>query len=261
MGKFDGILLATDWDGTVYYDGKIPERNIEAVNYFKANGGKFTVCSGRYFNFLKDFQDQISSNTYTVCYNGALIIDIEKDDVLYRGFCDEHLESIIESLLNLNLGYRSINFYDTEHPTPIEYSIDECREHLKELCSKNIYKVLLKADSAEDALFGMHAVNELNLHDYIAVRSWNISLEILKKENAKGAALKRIAAAIGAKLIVAVGDYENDIDMLSAADIGYAVENACDTLKSVADRTTSHAKDGALADVIADIEQTLTQMQ
>ena len=59
MGKFDGILLATDWDGTFFYEGSLLEENIKALHYFEKNGGKFTVCSGRYSDFLKGFMDKV----------------------------------------------------------------------------------------------------------------------------------------------------------------------------------------------------------
>jgi hydroxymethylpyrimidine pyrophosphatase-like HAD family hydrolase len=47
--------------------------------------------------------------------------------------------------------------------------------------------------------------------------------------------------------------------MLLAADIGYAVENASDEVKAAADRITVHAKDAALARIIEDIDQMLTE--
>ena len=49
-----------------------------------------------------------------------------------------------------------------------------------EIRKKNIYKVLLRADTPENAEIGVKAANEIDLRDYIAVRSWNRSLEILK---------------------------------------------------------------------------------
>ena len=43
--------------------------------------------------------------------------------------------------------------------------------------------------------------------------------------------------------------------MIEDADIGYAVENACDALKAVADRITVNVRDSAIAAVIEDIER------
>ena len=48
MGKFDGILLCSDWDGTLFDGTSIPENNVEAIRYFQRNGGTFTLSSGRY---------------------------------------------------------------------------------------------------------------------------------------------------------------------------------------------------------------------
>ena len=57
----------------------------------------------------------------------------------------------------------------------------------------------------------------------------------------------------GAHTLICVGDFENDIDMVRDADIGYAVENAVDELKAVADRITVNVNDGAIAKIIEDI--------
>ena len=47
MGKFDGILLCSDWDGTLSDSGNIPKANIDAIRYFQREGGLFTFASGR----------------------------------------------------------------------------------------------------------------------------------------------------------------------------------------------------------------------
>ena len=39
MGKFDGMLLASDFDGTLYYNGNISEENLKDIKYFQDNGG------------------------------------------------------------------------------------------------------------------------------------------------------------------------------------------------------------------------------
>ena len=39
MGKFDGLLLASDFDDTLYgLNLRIPERNLEAIRYFIREG-------------------------------------------------------------------------------------------------------------------------------------------------------------------------------------------------------------------------------
>ena len=43
MGIFDGILILSDFDGTFAGEGgRIVDRNISAIEYFRANGGHFS---------------------------------------------------------------------------------------------------------------------------------------------------------------------------------------------------------------------------
>ena len=46
--KFEGILITTDLDGTLLNDEHIiPKENLDAIEYFKENGGYFTFITGR----------------------------------------------------------------------------------------------------------------------------------------------------------------------------------------------------------------------
>ena len=48
MGKFDGVLLVSDFDDTLYDSHcQVPRRNLEALDRFLAQGGRFTVATGR----------------------------------------------------------------------------------------------------------------------------------------------------------------------------------------------------------------------
>ena len=64
MGKFDGVLIASDYDNTIVYTedslrgkGGIPPvspENRAAMEYFMAQGGTFCVSTGRALPFLPD---------------------------------------------------------------------------------------------------------------------------------------------------------------------------------------------------------------
>ena len=38
MGKFDGILICSDWDGTLFTGECVPEDSVRAIKYFQDNG-------------------------------------------------------------------------------------------------------------------------------------------------------------------------------------------------------------------------------
>ena len=75
MGKFDGYLLMSDFDGTLAWKGTISRENCEAIRYFQSEGGLFSICSGRFRKWLLEWQDYIQPNTWCAMLNGALICD------------------------------------------------------------------------------------------------------------------------------------------------------------------------------------------
>ena len=53
MGKYEGYLIATDFDGTFAGPGAVISReNSLAIRRFQAGGGLFTIASGRIPSFL-----------------------------------------------------------------------------------------------------------------------------------------------------------------------------------------------------------------
>ena len=70
MGKFDGLLLASDFDDTLYdLDLRIPERNLEAIGYFTGQGGRFTVATGRAHRTFAPYAHLVPMNAPAVLSN------------------------------------------------------------------------------------------------------------------------------------------------------------------------------------------------
>ena len=81
-GKFDGILLATDVDGTLANFNEIPRRNIEAIQHFVKEGGMFTVCTGRGYAMTYDIVNQVPVNVPGICVNGMQLYDFQQKKVI-----------------------------------------------------------------------------------------------------------------------------------------------------------------------------------
>ena len=72
MGKFDGVLLASDFDNTILNTElprrtgcpipPISQRNVEALRYFMDNGGRFAVATGRALPAFRMFADKVPMN-------------------------------------------------------------------------------------------------------------------------------------------------------------------------------------------------------
>ena len=99
MGKFDGVLLASDFDNTLVWTEdalrqgtampQVPERNREALRYFMANGGRFAISTGRALPAFRRFVDQVPMNAPGVVCNGAGLYDFQADRYIYTALLDD----------------------------------------------------------------------------------------------------------------------------------------------------------------------------
>jgi hydroxymethylpyrimidine pyrophosphatase-like HAD family hydrolase len=128
---------------------------------------------------------------------------------------------------------------------------------LKSKVELPLYNMLLSTEEEEEAIALRDAIRAYVGNSFEVCRSWGIGIEIICPNDTKGMAALRLKDLLHAKLLVAAGDYENDISMIRAADIGYAVENATDEVKSAADRLTVDCKEHAIAAIIREIEESL----
>ena len=83
MGKFDGVLIASDFDNTIVYTedalyagAPTPDISLEnraAIEHFMAGGGTFCVATGRAKPSFEPIRRRIPSNGPTILFNGAAI--------------------------------------------------------------------------------------------------------------------------------------------------------------------------------------------
>lgn len=90
MGKFDGVLLLSDFDNTLVYTedallsgGRLPplnSANREAIHYFMAEGGIFSVATGRALPSFAPIAPTLPMNGPTILFNGAALYDFARED-------------------------------------------------------------------------------------------------------------------------------------------------------------------------------------
>ena len=267
MGKFDGILLATDLDGTVLRkDKSVSEENLKAIEYFKAQGGRFTVITGRMPYTSDKICEILKPNAPIGCVNGGGVYDIQKKEYVWIAEIDPTAIELAEYARERIEGLG----YQVNTPGKIYF----CSENEAMKWFRNITGtpfIFRKPSEIQPpmmkVLFGDLEESKL---DYLAellklhpkaemfdfIRSEKMLYEILPKGINKGVALMKIAEHLGIDpaRTVAVGDYNNDIGMVKAAGLGIAVENAVPELKAVADVITVNHENDALAKIIYAIE-------
>ena len=91
MKKFEGMLLITDFDGTLACHGTISKENCSAIRYFQENGGLFTFSSGRQLGWVKKWSHLVMPNTWVSLVNGALICDPTEREIVFRQYSGREL--------------------------------------------------------------------------------------------------------------------------------------------------------------------------
>lgn len=258
MARFDGILMCSDWDGTLHTKDGIMSEDIEAIKYFCANGGKFTVCSGRPQEYLNDYIDLIHPNAPVISLNGAVITDVDASKTLHRTYLAEDAPQILGKAFELGVHISSVSvFYDEDGSvvrTPI-HSFDEFKEMIPD---RKIYKIVFIMSDVADTIRLKELLSQVCSSGYDFARSWETGIEMISTSSTKGASALRVKELIGADTLVTVGDFENDIDMMHAADISYAVANAPDHVKAFASHLTVSPCGGAIAEIIQSLERLRT---
>lgn len=83
MGKFEKVLIASDFDGTLKNDDGIITADVRsAIAYFISEGGYFTVCTGRTYQGFHLY-DPSYINAPVLLTNGSMAYDYEKNEPVF----------------------------------------------------------------------------------------------------------------------------------------------------------------------------------
>lgn len=259
MKKYEGILICSDIDCTATSsDGTISQENIDAVKYFMQNGGAFTFVSGRHPMEMLSLRDMFDIQIPLLALNGSVIYDVNKKEYIHSAFIDGIAKEPFDYILN-NYSELIFELIIKKHDTAYEYvrGGNVTLEEMENIfCSVEKNDIFFNIDSEKIASDLRHRF--LNNNDYTKkldfVRSWPTCFEILPSDGNKGSGVKVLKEYLGnINKTICIGDYENDISMIKYADIGYAVSNACEELKDIADKITVSRNESALAKIISEL--------
>ena len=275
MGKFDNVLLASDFDNTLVYtkgaldagSTEIPPmcaRNREALDYFTKNGGYFAISTGRAVPAFARYVPDLPINTPCIIANGAGLYDFRAERYIETAFLGERTRAHVAVLLerfpalpfeiyhtDRRIHAMHPNRYIANHehltraPTVAVESFDEVDFPLVKLLFEDDRD---KLDAVNDFIHAQSWGGEYEL-----IYSSDNLLEMTARGATKGEMVLKLAAHLGVKQgdVYCIGDHSNDVSMALVSALRFCPANAIDEMKAVPGiQIVSHCADGAIADVV-----------
>lgn len=272
MGIFDGCLLVSDIDGTLLYHGTVINENIEAIRYFEANGGYFTVATGRGLGAFDKEYEISESNVPAIAIHGGTIYDFKTNETLYinaldntdknavlavmKRFPQVGVEVFCEGRMNVVRRSKDIDWHvEYEHVNatfePIEAIMDRSWSKVVFSTEGDIAEAMLEyTKGIQTGKGAFHITSAVLVHLF----------EMYPSSNKKSTAMYLLADHLGVKhdRVFAIGDYYNDLDMLEHARIGAAVLGSPKEIIEASKYVTAvPCEEGAVADFIYYLESEL----
>ena len=272
MGIYSDVLLTVDFDRTLTApDSTIPARNIEAIEYFMANGGAFTVNTGRSVPMFSAQMERVPVNAPLLLYNGSAAYDTARGEFTFCTPIDLPMVETLKKTMELFPGF-PVELQGLEHHYLFEHNEMWARynQHngcpyafcgveeapgpflkftiygqLRDVTVADLYNGTPEEFAAFDAIEAK--LREEFGDKCVVFRAANRIIDVHAKGVSKAVSARRLQAELGRKWLVCVGDGENDVNMLSEADFAYCPGDAI-----VRDRfeNVCNCAEGAVADVI-----------
>lgn len=258
----DYKLIVSDLDGTLLDSNrKISQRTKALIKRFTEKGGVFTFATGRMEASVEKYLDYLEVLNPVIIYNGAKIVDIKNNIILYEDLLDVELA---KNTLKLSESYDwDVLLYENKKIyvskiTPVieEYMLKDgvCCEavgSLYDFLKGRPTKILIIGSPDYFLPYIERLKQKSNSPINYVVSEYNY-LEILPSSSSKGNALRELAKKLRIPIeqTIAIGDNLNDISMIKAAGVGVAVQNAHDNVKEAADCITKTNDEDGVAEVI-----------
>jgi Cof subfamily protein (haloacid dehalogenase superfamily) len=261
-------LLVVDVDGTLLgKDGNLLTEDREALSRVCGLGIKVSLSTGRAVQACSEVLHELSLDGYHIFCDGALVYDPCRQGEVYVQPLDKVVVGRVVEFAHLN--DISLDLYSKTHyfveretwsaiahrdffgvpPTIVDFTSLWEREI--------IIKAGMAAVSPQEAAKARYFHREFgdNLHfSWVTTPSYPgvEFINVVAPGVTKGKALKALTSHLGIALdeVIAIGDGNNDISLLSSAGLGIAMGNATERAKEVADYITLDVERGGVAAAI-----------
>lgn len=239
-----------DIDGTLlsHETTSIPQSARDSIKKLQEKGIHCVCATGRSLMEIEELPiNDVPFDTY-ITLNGQVVYNKDREFLFGNPIQNEEKELIIQ-LFNEketpvmmiekdDIYMNFVNDYVIKAQADVSTPVFPCKSYL----GNDFYMVSVYVDSEHEELF------RTKFNNCLVTRWHDLGLDIISKEGGKVAGIKRYLEMFNISLedTMAVGDGENDIDMLKYVNIGIAMGNAKDSVKEIADYVTDDIDDDGL---------------
>lgn len=255
-------MVVADADGTLLNDKKeITAATKSSIKKFRNMGGIFTLATGRGILSATPYINELNIDVPVILFNGCIIYDPVNKKILHEKYLSDDLYKLTANIWQEGR-------YDVEI---LVYSIDGifvnkisdfiksymAIEHVKcdvvdDLPSLDkIIKVLFRGNS-KTSLKLVDEIRQLSNEPFTCVQSDEYFIEILPYGVTKGSALIKLCEILNINIdqVVAIGDQDNDREMIIKAGFGVAMGNADDIIKNSANYIAKSNLEDGVSDIL-----------
>lgn len=277
-------LIAVDLDGTMLNQyGMVTENTKNIIKQTIEKGTDVIIASGRPIDCIKTIAKEIGSENYFIAGNGALIYDIQKDEIIYDKFlpkekvleiikiCEENSISynvytdrtILATAFKYNvLYYQKENLKKDENKQTKISMIENMYEYVKNKTGEKFLKITVCDDNQtvfQSIIRKLRKIEGIDVLDVSHMSRKTIRqgteeitieyyyTEITVQNVDKWNAIEYLIGKLEIKKeeVIAIGDNVNDKKMIQEAGLGVAMGGSTPEIIKIADYvTTSNQEEG-----------------
>lgn len=268
-------LIAIDLDGTLLNkDRQISKENKEIINRIIKLGYEVVIATGRRYYSAKEMVKELDNHLIILANNGNIVRRSEDDHLIFAKFLDvdAYKDMILEgkkygltSIVHVDMYHEGIDMVvelDEVNNSHMNYLREPDKRYLvttqKEVLSQNRVLAVVYPGKADVLNRFYSEINEKYPNRYSSHVLEKIYIaeamyEAMNPLGSKWKSLLEYANLKGIKRdeIIAIGDDNNDLEMILNSGLGIAMKNSSELVKNAADIITEKDNnDSGVADVL-----------
>ena len=282
-------LVAIDLDGTMLDSyGMVTEETKKTIKKVEEQGVNVIIASGRPIDSIKSIANEIDSKKYFISGNGAIIYDMEKEEIIYEKcmpkekvleiikICEENSiaynvyteKEILATALKYNvLYYNKENLKKEESKKTKITIVKDMYEYVKNKEDANFLKITVCDETKSvfnSIIRKFKEIKDIEVLDVSHMSRKTIRqgtedfsieyyyTEISRANVDKWYAIEYLMENLNLKReeIMAIGDNINDKMMIENAGLGIAMEQSTPVIKIIADDVAPSNNDDGVAKIL-----------